>query len=322
MDTTLADRYVLAVTRSVPEKQREDVAAELRASIADQVDARIEAGEPAADAERAVLEGLGDPDALAAGYADRPLYVIGPRYYLTWKRLLKLLLWIVPACAGFAIALGQTLSGAPLGEIIGSTAAGLIGVIVHLCFWVTVVFFVLDRAGVTDALTPWSLDQLPEPRENGARTSDMIASLVFLLLAAGAIVWDLFIGFVYLDGRWMSVLSPQFWPVGVLLLFAVIAAELVLAIVVWATGRWTMPLAIANTALAVSAASILLTALGRDALLNADAFGVAIASGASADLPQIVSTVVGFFVAGICVWDIVDGFLKAGRTGRPAASRR
>ena len=58
-----------------------------------------------------MLTELGDPDKLAAGYTDRPLYLIGPRYYLDWWRLLKLLLWIVPACAAFGVALGQTLAG-------------------------------------------------------------------------------------------------------------------------------------------------------------------------------------------------------------------
>ena len=104
--TTLTDRYVAAAMRTVPEKQRDDLGAELRASIDDQIDARVENGEPHGDAERAVLTELGDPDKLAAGYTDRPLYLIGPRYYLDWWRLLKLLLWIVPACAAFGVALG------------------------------------------------------------------------------------------------------------------------------------------------------------------------------------------------------------------------
>ena len=65
----------------------------------------------ASAAERAVLTDLGDPDKLAAGYTDRPLHLIGPRYYLDWWRLLKLLLWIVLPCAAFGVALGQTLAG-------------------------------------------------------------------------------------------------------------------------------------------------------------------------------------------------------------------
>ncbi|HWM16349.1 MAG TPA: permease prefix domain 1-containing protein, partial [Microbacterium sp.] len=133
--TTLTDRYVAAAMRTVPEKQRDDLAAELRASIDDQIEARVDGGEPRVTAERSVLTDLGDPDKLAAGYTERPLYLIGPRHYLDWWRLLKLLLAIVLPVSAFGVALGQTLSGAGFGEIVGSVIATLISVAVHLGFW-------------------------------------------------------------------------------------------------------------------------------------------------------------------------------------------
>jgi hypothetical protein len=54
-----------------PRDRRSDIERELRASIADAVDGRIDAGGEPADAEVAVLTELGDPARLAAGYADR-----------------------------------------------------------------------------------------------------------------------------------------------------------------------------------------------------------------------------------------------------------
>ena len=59
---------------------------------------------------------LGDPAALAASYVDRPLQLIGPRYYLTWWRLLKLLYSVVLPIAVAAVVLAQLLSGADVGE--------------------------------------------------------------------------------------------------------------------------------------------------------------------------------------------------------------
>ena len=59
---TLTDRYVDAAMRTVPEAQRADLAAELRGSIDDQIEARLGEGEDQASAERAVLTDLGDPD--------------------------------------------------------------------------------------------------------------------------------------------------------------------------------------------------------------------------------------------------------------------
>ena len=70
--TDLTDRYVWAVVRSLPEDQRDEVGRELRASIEDAIETRLEAGESAKDAEVNALQELGDPSRLAGQYADRP----------------------------------------------------------------------------------------------------------------------------------------------------------------------------------------------------------------------------------------------------------
>jgi len=67
----LTERYVQAALRGLPPQQRSDIERELRTSIADAVDAKMEAGSDAAVAEREALTELGDPARLAAGYADR-----------------------------------------------------------------------------------------------------------------------------------------------------------------------------------------------------------------------------------------------------------
>lgn len=120
---TLTERYIAATAASLPAESQQDVRAELGVSIADAVEARIEQGEDPAAAERAVLIELGDPAVLAAGYADRPLHLIGPRYYLTWWRLLKALLIIVPLCALGGVAVAQALIGSPVETIIGRRGA-------------------------------------------------------------------------------------------------------------------------------------------------------------------------------------------------------
>lgn len=322
MNTTLTDRYVDAAMRTVPEKQRPDLSAELRASIADQIDARTDAGEPHESAERAVLTELGDPDKLAAGYTDRPLHLIGPRYYLEWWRLLKLLLWIVPACAAFGIALGQTLAGATFGEVVGSTVAGIIGVVVHVFFWVTLVFAILERtprdasarrgygARSAEPWSEWSLDRLPEPRESGARLPDLIASLVFLVLGAAVILWDLLIGFV--PGSDISFLDPGLWPAWIAGLFVLMTLEGVLAFLVYRAGRWTFPLAVANAVLALAVALPALWLLAQGRLLN-PAFFPTLLPEDGAEVAQIIAVLAGFGIAIIAGWDIIDGFLKARR---------
>jgi hypothetical protein len=78
--TSLTDRYVHVTVRNLDEGQRHDVEQELRGTIEDMVDARLDAGAAASrdDAERAVLVELGDPMRLAAEYTGRPLHLIYP----------------------------------------------------------------------------------------------------------------------------------------------------------------------------------------------------------------------------------------------------
>ena len=66
---TLTDRYVAATVRELTQDQRDDVDRELRGTIEDMVEARLDAGAAASreEAEREVLVELGDPIRLAAG---------------------------------------------------------------------------------------------------------------------------------------------------------------------------------------------------------------------------------------------------------------
>ncbi|MGN8553832.1 UNVERIFIED_CONTAM: permease prefix domain 1-containing protein [Microbacterium sp. SLM126] len=314
---TLADRYVDAAMRSVPEAQRADLAAELRASIDDQVEARIAAGDAPEVAERAVLTDLGDPDKLAAGYLDRPLWLLGPRYFLQWWRLLKLLLWIVIPCAVFGVSLAMVIDGASFGQIMGAIWPLALTVGVHVAFWTTLVFVVVERTEGREKSLPfqeWSVDQLPEPRPRGAGLGDLVASLVFLVIAAGAILWDLFIGFVPTQPG-LSFLAPGLWPGWILGLFALMALEAALAISVYAVGRWTAWLAVVNGLLNAAIAIPAIWLLMQGELINPAYFPTIIGE-EGAEVGAIVSVVTGFFIGGIAVWDTVDGALKAYRARR------
>jgi hypothetical protein len=313
MNATLTDRYVDAAMRSVPEKQRDDLSAELRASSDDQIDARVDAGERHEAAERAVLTELGDPDKLAAGYLERPLWLVGPRYYLDWWRLLKLLWAIVPACAAFGVALGQTLAGAPLGAIIGSTIGVVVSVIVHVAFWVTIVFVILERTGhETMDQSAWTPDRLPEPKASGAKLSDLVATLVFLAIGAGFVLWDHFIGWPVGDGRTTSFLDPGLWPWWITGLFVLMAAEAALAVTVYARGRWTTGLAYLNLVLDVAIALPALWLISQGLFLNPELLPT-VDPDDGAQVTGILNVILGFVFAGIAVWDSIDAFLRAHR---------
>ncbi|MFJ4224205.1 permease prefix domain 1-containing protein [Microbacterium sp. NPDC089695] len=314
---TLTERYISATIRGLRPETQDDVRAELEASIADAVEARIGQGESSETAERAVLTELGDPGLLAAGYADRPLHLIGPKYYLTWWRLLKLLLWVVPVFVLLAVALGQILSGAPTGEVIGSSVVATLGAVVHICFWTTLVFVILERSNSETSLPEWDLDQLPEPSANGVGRADAIASIVFLVLGVGAVLWDALLGFFPTGGAPIPLLNPGLWPWGVTMLFVLIAAETLLAIAVYARGRWTVGLAVVNTVLAVAFAVWALILLVRGELVNPAFLEFVFADGiVEDDVLRILAIVTGFCLVAFPLWDIVDGWIKTARASR------
>ncbi len=324
---TLTERYIGATIRSLKPEAQDDVRAEIEASIADSIEARLEQGESAADAERAVLAELGDPGILAAGYADRPLHLLGPKYYLTWWRLLKLLLWIVPVSVVGALVLGLLLSGATVGETIGQAVSVGLTVAVHVCFWTTLVFVVLERTGA-DTGVKWDVDQLPDAQEDGAGRSELIASLVFLGIAAVALLWDRVRGFVVADGEGLPILDPQLWPWWIGLLFALLVAEAVFAVVVFRRGGWSTGAAVVNTVLALAFLAWVLVPLVRGELVNPEflahvtaaggegfAAGDAEAAGEGGIL-RILAVLLGFGVAAGVVWDVIDGWRKAVRARR------
>ncbi|MGM7680004.1 permease prefix domain 1-containing protein [Microbacterium sp. A94] len=317
MTATLTERYIAAVTKTLNPTAQDDVRVELEASIADAVDARLEQGQTQEDAERTVLTELGDPAALAAGFADRPLHLIGPRYYLTWWRLLKLLLIIVPVSVAGAVALGQAIAGGNIGETIGSAIGIGLSVAVHIAFWVTLVFAVLERTGA-DTGVRWDVDQLPEPQAKEAPRTELITSLAYLVIVTGAVLWDHFRGFFPTGGEPIAILNPELWPWWIGGLFVLLAAEVVLAIAVYGNKSWNRGLAIFNTALAVLFVSWWLTLLGRGDLINPEFIDFAFTGAVDEDALRILAILTGFAAVGIAVWDSIDGWRKARRTAAQA----
>lgn len=327
MTATLTDRYISATVRTLPQDAQADVRAELSASIADDIEARLEQGEVRQDAERAVLTALGDPDVLAASYADRPLQLIGPRYFLTWWRLLKLLWAIVPVAAVVGVLIAQLIADAPIAETIGTLVSVAIGTIVHVGFWTTLVFFILERTGA-DTGERWTLDALPEPQETGAGRGDLIASLAFLGLAAGALLWDRSIGFVLVAENGvdigvglgsqttaMPVLNAELWPWWLGGMLILIAFEAALAIAVYARHGWNAGFAWLNTVLAVVFSTVILYLLITSQLFNPEFVGYTLDRG---DVPpevgRILAILLGAGVVGVSAWNAIDGWLKSRRS--------
>lgn len=317
--TTLTDRYVYAALRTLPEQQRPDIDRELRGSIADAVDARLEAGEPADAAERAVLIELGDPARLAAGYADRPLHLIGPELYLDWWRLLKILLAVVLPFVVLAAALANYLAGEDIGGIIGGSIATTLSAAVHIVFWTTLVFFILERTPESRrSLIGWNLDRLPQVTQPGKASllSEAAVSAAFLVIFIGALVWQQFMS-VFTDaaGDPIPLLNPALWSFWLPYFIVLMLLEIVFAFAIYRRNGWDYTMAGLNVVLNVAFAvpALWLTLTGQ--LFNTAFF----AELGEADLLQPGSPLLAIMVIAVLVipiWDVIDGFLKARRAGK------
>jgi hypothetical protein len=320
MTATLTDRYVYAVARSLPETRRDDVERELRATIADDVDARIDAGAPPADAERAALTVLGDPARLVAGYLDRPLHLIGPAFYLTWVRLLRLLLIVVLPFVAAASVIGHLIAGTPPGGVFGATVGALITVAVHLAFWTAFVFWLIERTEQRTKMPAYTLDSLPTPPVKGAPPlSEMVAAVGFLVVFAVAIVGQQFVsGFSDADGNVIPVLAPDLWTWALPILLGVIAAEIAFAVWLWKAARWTPAHVVVNIVLALGAAAFVVFLITGPGLYNPEWFAQFGADDAI-DPWHIANVITAVAAVGIALWDSVDGVVKFVRQERNAA---
>ncbi|GAA1847528.1 permease prefix domain 1-containing protein [Agromyces salentinus] len=322
--TTLTDRYVWGAVRTVPERQRAELDRELRERIGDAVDAQVEAGIAPPDAERAALLELGDPAGLAAQYIDRPLQLIGPKYYLTWLRLLKLLIAIVVPCAAVGVAIAQAIAGESIGGIFGAVIGIAISVGVHVAFWTTLVFAILERtpteSGQRGVDVAWTLDMLPalpEPAK-ASRLAELITSVVFLVAFAVVLVLQHFVGVPWVDDlESVPLLSPELWTFWMPYFLVLIAAEIVFAFALYAWG-WNWWLAAVNLVLNVAFTVPALWLLLTGQLIDEQVLEVMKWPwGESA--PIIVAILVAVLIAA-AIWDVVDGAVKASRRGHSTGS--
>ena len=325
--TSLTDRYVAATLRGIPEKQRPDVDRELRSSIADAVEDRVANGEDLAAAEVAVLEELGDPSRLAAGMTGRPLYLVGPELFPAYRYVLFLLLAIVVPIVGIVQAAVELGSGAGIGPALLEAIGGALSVGVHLAFWVTLAFAIVERLDPETwrredmkdlkALTgPWTVEHLPELPSSGAvGVGETVGEIVTAGISIG--------GLLYLRGwSWVTdaagepipIFDPALWDFWFPLLIALLGLQVAFHVVKLAVGRWTLGLAVIYTVL-VFAFAIPFAVLALSGSLINPAFAAATwpALDDGDGIAMVAVAAVSILVSG---WEAVDCFRRA-RRSRP-----
>jgi hypothetical protein len=321
--TSLTERYLAAALRGVPEKQRADVERELRSSIADATDDRVAAGQERAEAETAVLEGFGDPALLAAGITGRPLYLIGPNLFVQYRQLLVTLLSIVVPIVGVVQAAVKLGTGGGYGDALIAGIGGALTVAVHLAFWVTLAFALVERvdsatwddSDLKEFTGPWSVKRLPQlPASGGVTVGETVGDVLTGLLGIGGLIF--LRGFSWLtdgNGDPVPLLHPELWSFWLPALIAVLASLVGFEIVKLLVGRWTMPLAVSHAVLQLALAVPFVALALTGSLINPEfATEIGWPPLAEGNGPVMLA-----FAAGVLLvtgWEIFDGFRRARRS--------
>jgi hypothetical protein len=319
--STLTDRYVWGVLRAVPTAQRADLEPEIRALVADAVDARVAAGVAPSEAERAAIAELGDPERLAAQYTDRTLFLIGPRYFPDWRRLLTLLLSIVVPIVAIATMGAGYLAGHEVWDILASGLGTAFMVGVNLAFWITLVFAVMERKEVADLdqELAWTPDKLPDVPAGGSGESlaGIAFSIAALVVAAIALVWQQTAMPITIDGISYPLFNPDLWSFWLPWLLVVLGLQIAFHVAKYLRGGWTWPFAVVNAILSVAflAPAIWLWSEG---LLFDPGLMAALDGMGLAEAFRPAGVVVAIVLVAATGWDIVDGFRKAARAGQAA----
>lgn len=187
--------------------------------------------------------------------------------------------------------------------------------------WATLVFAIMERSDADTGIS-WSVDQLPEPREDHPGRPDLIASLIFLGFVLIALVWDQIPGFIRIDNQPVPILNPELWPWAMIGLLALIALEIGFAIVLYLNRRWSVPLAIINTVLAAAFFTWVVTLLTAGTLFSVDFVDLWVANNVADDTLYTLAVLFGFGVAVISVWDAIDGWVKTYRDTRSRTAQQ
>lgn len=234
----LIDRYLRAVRRRLPRKERDDIAAELPDILESQIEAEeAERRRPLTEDEvAAILEQYGSPERVAAGYGARE-HLIGPAVFPHYLLTVKVVLWIlVPPLVLWAAATALT-SHDPVVETARALWISLLVVLGNLAI-VTLLFARIER--MRDRLDwhwdPHSLPSEPTLRAAISRRDSVVSLLVM-------IVWLLWWTDVLPFNRWLlsgriPVAPAAIWQALTPMILSLMAASLAIDIVALARPHW------------------------------------------------------------------------------------
>ena len=234
-------------------------------------------------------------------------------------RLLKLLFVIVLPIAFVALFIINFIAGG-VGQAFGSAFGITFSIAVHLAFWPTAIFAVIERYGKGDEIPNWTVDflpQLPDDQKKAGKTSpigELIGSLVFLGFFAGALIWQQF-NSVFEDaaGNPVPLLDPALWSFWLPFTLVMIALEILFAVALYAVRGWNWPLAIVHIPLTLVGTIPAIWLFVTHQVWN-DAFVEEL--GWSAETIVVADNIAAGVLALTALWSLADGIIKAAKAKR------
>ncbi|MEM7218642.1 MAG: hypothetical protein AAF515_09775 [Pseudomonadota bacterium] len=294
------DRYLGEVARGLRGDGRDDIVAELRSTLEDEVQgiAAQEDRNPTEADARQVLQRFGSPSAVAHQYSP-PRSLIGPTLFPEYLSTLGYLLALTLAIRFVTLLLGSE----------GNSVYGAAEDLLTVGFWTlaitTGVYAAIEAAGDYEPATQdWRPEQLPEPEairlqaRPGHLVSNLITDGFFLLWWTGAISLVGWFGLFGSDVRVTpsSAWTPFNWP-----LLTLIGCSFALHACVLLQGHWRRWSLVVSLSISVALAAIGLL------LLNAGDLAVVTGAAWAETDPHILRALwcSVLVVVGFVVWEAV-----------------
>jgi hypothetical protein len=321
----LINRYVYAVTKSLPEKQREDIEKELKALINDMVEEN-DTEESYESKVKNVLLKLGDPELLADNYRGAKRYLIGPQNYDKYILLLKIVSGAVFIGISIAVFIGAFfLEGRDLISVFTDYIGAVLSGLLQGFAWTTVAFAIAERHNVNVAIDgtekgEWNLSKLPKVPEKKAMIPP--AESIFAILFS-----TIFISILFFAPQLFAAYIPKDSGVAIIPIFnfEVLLDYKMLFLCIYILSvlrealklflrRWTLKLSISFTILSIASTILMLIIFTNPGVWNVNfPFEVAMNTNLGFDFNYLWERVkLGFIIVMIaaCIMEVATALYK------------
>lgn len=250
----LIDKYVAEVGKHLPRRNRADIEAEIRSTLEDMLEERVQSDGQVDEATIVqLLKEYGAPRKVAESYAGKR-YLIGPRLYPTFILVTQIVVSVLLVVSLVGLGLGLAKSGLTGPEFISTVGESLLDLVSGLIAAfgnIVLVFAILERTlpakEFEEEEEEWDPARLAsEPDPDRVSFVEQIVSIVFTSIFLIILnVYPGIIGFGYVqNGEWVFVspiLSEAFFSylpwINLLGLLEIVLSIILLRQGIWKT--WT-----------------------------------------------------------------------------------